>query len=398
MSDPPLFDPARHEPPIQERWSEAVARAAIARIADDALAAFEGERGWPTHPLDEPHAPGDRYQMLYLGAGGVIWALARLAELGAIEPLRTDFRAYLPGLIARNRETPEVVASGTASYLMGDSGLLLLQWKLTRDAEVADRLFDTVAGNLHHPTQEALWGSPGSLLAAIHMAEQTAEPRWAGLLEQGLRVLWTQRVLDDAHGVWLWQQRMYGDTTRYLGAGHGFAGNVYPALRGAALLPADLVADFAAAAFDALSPLALRSADGLVSWHAMADRAVGRVPLVQDCHGAPGTVCRLAAAPREARWDDLLRGAAELTWRAGPLVKGGGLCHGTAGNGYALLKLWRRSGDAVWLDRARAFAMHAIAQVDRAHSEYGTGRYSLWTGDVGVALYLWSCLWSYASS
>ena len=394
MSEQALFDPARHEPLTKERWSEPVARAAIARIADDALAAFEGERGWPTHPLDEPHAPGYRYQMLYFGAGGVIWALARLAEVGAIEPLRIDFRAYLPDLFARNRETPEVAKNGTASYLMGDSGLLLLQWKLTRDPQVADRLFETVASNLRHPTQEALWGSPGSLLAAIHMAEQTADPRWAALLEQGLRVLWAQRTFDEPHGAWLWQQQMYGDTTRYLGAAHGYVGNVYPALRGAALLPADLVAEFATGALDTLSPLALRSADGLINWHPRADRVrvIGRVPLMHDCHGAPGTVCRLASAPREPRWDALLRGAAELTWRAGPLAKGGGLCHGTAGNGYALLKLWRRSGDDVWLDRARTFAMHVIAQVDRAHSEHRAGRYSLWTGDVGVALYLWSCI------
>ncbi|MGH2997538.1 MAG: lanthionine synthetase C family protein, partial [Gaiellaceae bacterium] len=63
-----------------------------------------------------------------------------------------------------------------------------------------------------------------------------------------------------------------------------------------------------------------------------------------------------------------------------------------AGNGYAFLKLLRRTGDERWLDRARAFAMHAIGQVDRARSAHGHGHYSLWTGDIGVALYLSSCL------
>ncbi|MEO8739330.1 MAG: lanthionine synthetase LanC family protein [Casimicrobiaceae bacterium] len=37
-----------------------------------------------------------------------------------------------------------------------------------------------------------------------------------------------------------------------------------------------------------------------------------------------------------------------------PLNKGAGLCHGTAGNGYALLKFYRRTGDAIWLERARS--------------------------------------------
>jgi hypothetical protein len=36
--------------------------------------------------------------------------------------------------------------------------------------------------------------------------------------------------------------------------------------------------------------------------------------------------------------------------------------------------------------------MHAIAQVERDRADYGRGRYSLWTGDVGAALYLRSCL------
>ena len=48
--------------------------------------------------------------------------------------------------------------------------------------------------------------------------------------------------------------------------------------------------------------------------------------------------------------------------------------------------------DAVWLGRARAFAMTAITQFRVARDGYGQGRYSLWTGDVGLAIYLWDCL------
>ena len=42
--------------------------------------------------------------------------------------------------------------------------------------------------------------------------------------------------------------------------------------------------------------------------------------------------------------------------------KGAGLCHGTSGNGYALLKTFERTGDERWLERARRFAVHALAQ------------------------------------
>ena len=87
--------------------------------------------------------------------------------------------------------------------------------------------------------------------------------------------------------------------------------------------------------------------------------------------------------------EDLLLAGAELVWRAGPptLEKGPGICHGTAGNGYALLAAFARTGDEKWLARARRFAAHALEQVER-----GDGRYSLWTGDIGAAVFAADCL------
>ena len=97
-------------------------------------------------------------------------------------------------------------------------------------------------------------------------------------------------------------------------------------------------------------------------------------------------------APHDEQLTELLLAGGELTWQAGPLKKGANLCHGTAGNGYAFLKLFERTGDQLWLDRARGFAMHAAEQVEQARAQYGRGRYTLWTGDLGSALYLHDCL------
>jgi len=88
----------------------------------------------------------------------------------------------------------------------------------------------------------------------------------------------------------------------------------------------------------------------------------------------------------------LLEAGAALTWRAGPLAKGSNLCHGTGGNGFAFLKLHALTGAPIWLERARAFAMAAIDQQRAARAEHGRGRYSLWTGDIGLACYLHECL------
>lgn len=387
-----LFDSARHEALDGAPWSDEAARQAVVRICADALATFSPAELWPAHPLDEPDTPERRHAMLYFGAGGVIWALEHLRRSGAISG-DFDFRATAATLVDRNRELIDTWDDARGSFPMGDTGLQLLHWQFSRDAALADALFASVEANLHHKTQEALWGSPGSLLASLHMAEATGEPRWRDQLERGLRILWDAMVFDAELGGWLWVQDMYGRQTRYLGAGHGFAANVFPVLRGATMLPPALCDAYLERAWQTLDATAVR--DGVcVNWLPLHD-PTGAPPkrwLVQDCHGAPGMVCRLAGAPRTRDWDRMLIGAGDMTWLAGPLEKGVGLCHGTAGNGYALLKLWRRTGDAIWLDRARAFAMHAIEQVERFAARTGQTRHSLWTGDIGVALFAWGCI------
>ena len=143
----------------------------------------------------------------------------------------------------------------------------------------------------------------------------------------------------------------------------------------------------------AISRHALRD-DGLAQWPPSLEEAGTPKKLrTQWCHGAPGIVSSLASlAPGDEELTALLEAGGELTWRAGPLAKGAGLCHGTGGNGYAFLKLLDRTGDERWLDRARRFAMHAAEQVERTRAEYGRGRYTLFTGDLGAALYLQGCV------
>ena len=114
---------------------------------------------------------------------------------------------------------------------------------------------------------------------------------------------------------------------------------------------------------------------------------------MQWCHGAPGVVTSLAGlAEDDVGLSELMLSGGELTWTAGPLQKGASVCHGTAGNGYAFLKLFELTQDELWLERARMFATHALLQVRHARSTYGRGRHSLWTGDLGLAVYASQCV------
>ena len=389
----PLFEPARHEALAAPPWSDAAARAAITRIATAAADALD-PRGRLAHPLDDG-APDARYLDLYQGSGGVLWALHRLGEAGDFDAGGIDFAAALADLPERNRAALAGGLHGTASFLLGDAGLLLLRWRLAGgDDADAQALFGVVEGNLHNPVREALWGNPGTLLAAIHLAEAAGAERWAALVRRGAEAIVDDMEPEPGTGRWVWVQDLYGRRGVLLGAGHGFAGNLYALLRAAPWLPADRLAGVLERSLATLESSALRSADGaLANWPPALDAGVDRKRLVQDCHGAPGIVCRLAdGVPRTPAWDALLRAAGELTWRAGPLAKGPSLCHGTAGSAWAFLKLWRRFGEPAWRERAQAFAMHAVAQVEAARARHGRARDALWTGDLGVACLLSACL------
>jgi lantibiotic modifying enzyme len=207
----------------------------------------------------------------------------------------------------------------------------------------------------------------------------------------------TEHLLSEWHssrnGAFLWTQHLCGEVVEYLGAAHGFAGNAHALLRAAPLLSAARRADL----YQRCAETAAKTATvegALANWPPVAGEPGRSNWLVQWCHGAPGVVVGLAAVPLgfDGRLDALLAAGGELIWQAGPLENGCGLCHGSAGNGYAFLKLYRRTGDAKWLERARSFAMHAIAQSARMRARYGRGRYTLWTGDPGLAVYLWDCV------
>ena len=260
---------------------------------------------------------------------------------------------------------------------MGESGPLLAAWRVDPSAELADRLLARVRENADSEAVEIMWGAPGTMLAARAMLDWTGEERWAEAWRESAEAVWDAR---DADG--LWTNRLYGETFRSLGPPHGLVGNVL-VLRGGGLLAPDRVESLEQETAAILERLAVTE-DGLANWPRREGAAPGL--RLQWCDGAPGIVTATAPYLDE----ELLLAGAELTWQAGPpgMEKGPALCHGTAGNGYAFLKAFERTGDELWLDRARRFAVHALGQVARR----GHGRYSLWTGDVGAALYAADCL------
>ena len=370
-----LYDPARHEALQAIPWDEARVRAAIENIVADTEARFSPDGYWPLHPrdVDGDEDPTQPATGLYYGACGVIWALHYLQSVGAAK-LSRHYGNELDTLLLRNRAALKAFGDDgeEASYFMGDTPILMLAQGNQPTAARADALAALIEGNVDHPARELMWGSPGTLLAALFLHQRdTADARWAALFRATAAKLWSQLQWSHEHECAYWTQDLYGRQSTYLDAVHGFVATASPLIRGRHLLDAPAWNDWQQCIVNTIQRTA--TWDGaMANWRTVVDTSAGQPPrlLMQFCHGAPGFVVCLADMP-DTDLDALLIAAGEATWAAGPLTKGSNLCHGTGGNGYALLKLFERTGDAMWLERARAFAMHAIAQMQADAQQYG---------------------------
>jgi lanthionine synthetase-like protein len=357
-----LYEPSAFEPLIDERWDEARARDGITAIVADADEAFDPDGLWPAHEWDGYNAPLP-LKNLYVGAAGVIWALDDLQRRGFAEPT-LDLSAATLRTLELWRAAPDYVAGEVlpeppeSALLTGETGILLVACRLGHPLE--DDLRHRIRANLANEAEDLMWGIPGTLVAAVAMG-------WDDLARESAAALASRRDPDGP-----WTQELWGTSFRGIGTVHGLAGNVR------ALLQVDdprnerLRADSAAA----LARAASRE-DGLANWSSEAK--------LQWCAGAPGIV----SAARDYLDEELLLAGAELVWQAGApgAEKGHGICHGTSGNGFALLAAFERTQDELWLDRARRFAVQALAQAAGM-----PGRYSLFTGGAGTALFAAACL------
>jgi hypothetical protein len=181
----------RHRALAQDVWNELAVRAVIEEIAADAIDQFDPDMFWPGHPSDD--GVGDGNPSFYTGAAGVIWALDYLNRIGAIG-VAEDFRPVLPRLLERtiaafeNNSPADYGKHG--SLLKGDMGAALLAMRLAPTSSLADLVHRRAEANMGLPIRELMWGMPGSMLAAIHMAGMTKETRWRGLFEmQAARLL-----------------------------------------------------------------------------------------------------------------------------------------------------------------------------------------------------------------
>jgi len=387
-----LFDQKRHETLTSQPWSTELVIKEIDTIVADINNSIMTDSSWPTHPLDaESYASDSPKWASYAGAAGVVLAMQILKRYGYNA---NDYSSQLTIIYSSYIKNPDVQVE--PGLQLGELGILIpLLLAQPNNENAKNKLIQAMQKTVDLPLYEVTSGQTGMMHAALHLYRKTNEQCWRDVYIDGAQSLLTHWQQDKNTKQWLWPSTVFGPLRHYYGACHGIVANANILLQGIDLLNESLKETIVERTVSTLR-LSAKESGRMANWQLCTKPDIEKV-LVQWCHGGAGIVTAMAATTQSLSKDSLaldllLKKTGELIWQAGPLKKGSNICHGTAGNGYAFLYLYKRWGDSIWLERARQFAMHAIVQCQSDRAFYKQGRYSLWTGDAGLAIYLHHCL------
>ncbi|WP_445398559.1 class IV lanthionine synthetase LanL [Streptomyces sp. LE64] len=378
----------------QDRSEESheVIQAAVAGIVDhlvDSITPQDDRRLWPVSTTAGETDPCTVQQ----GAAGVLAVLTRYFELTG------DPR--LPALISTAghwiaaRTGTRSVRSGLHFGGRGTAWALYEAGRAVDDRTLTDHAVAVALApqdpTLHH---DITHGWAGSGLAAAHLWHRTGDARFAEAVVEAADRL-TTAVRRDPTGV-SWPVPAEAASAepgkRYLGFAHGASGIGCFLLTAADVSRRREHLDLATAVGERLVADAV-TIGGAVQWPAQS----ADVPTAPYwCHGSAGIgsfLSRLWRVTGDERFGDLARGAAravvERASRA-PLTQ----CHGLAGNGDFLLDLAEATGDTA--HRAHAADLARLIVSERAHrnghvvfpNEYGDVSTGWSDGSAGILAFL----------
>ncbi|MEU9450408.1 class IV lanthionine synthetase LanL [Streptomyces sp. NPDC048277] len=382
----PAAGPARTDEP------DAVTQAAVTGMVNhlvDSMTPADDRRLWPVSTLAGETDPCTVQQ----GAAGVLAVLTRYFELTGDPRLpelissagnwiaaRTDTRSIRPGLHFGGR--------GIA-WALYDAGRAVDDRALTDHALALATapLESTLSHDITH-------GSAGSGLAAAHLWHRTGDPRLAELVVDAADRLAAAAQPEPSGVSWPVPAEAVSEEAgkRYLGFAHGTAGIGCFLLTAAAVSGRPEHMDLAMAAGEHLVANAVMVGQA-AQWPAQATD----VPTAPYwCHGSAGIgsfLVRLWQRTGDKRFGDLAHGATHaVVERASRAAVA--QCHGLAGNGDFLLDMADATGDPAYRAMAEDHARLIVSE--RAHrdshvvfpNEYGDVSTSWSDGSAGILAFL----------
>ena len=338
--------------------------------------------------------PGPPPTPLYHGAAGVIWALHYLQALRA-SPSERRFDAEVAPLLARHRAWLAAALPGdeTAAYLIGETPILMMAQAHAPTEERAEQIERLIDGNIESPTRELMWGCAG------HDARGVVHARTHWRVRAGRSCFAAQRERcgrncsgRTEHECSLLDAGPLRHQHTFIDAVHGFVGTASPLIRGRHLLD-DASGPSGNACIANTVRRCATSKQGLANWRARLTQPEGRTArmLMQFCHGSPGfIVCLGRLSERRARRP--AAGGGEATWLPGPLDERLERLPRHRRQRLRVPEVVRAYRRRDWLERARAFAMHAIGQTQADAAATVTCATRCGPATSGSRSILWDCI------
>jgi serine/threonine-protein kinase len=372
------------KPPLQRGRGRMMSKELIARLDAEDIAGFK-------LPTEIPQCS------ITYGAAGVAYALYRVAcarddaaLLSAADAwaVRAARMADQPDAFANDQLDLDESRIGHASVYYARPGIYLVQALIAQamgnEASLAEAIRSYVSAC--QPPGECLdltLGQAGILIGCALLSDAVGLSPWRAVADHPARQLVDlgQSALRKVSIVS--EEDSFGRSD-YLGIAHGRAGMCY-----AALLWSEVCGDtppaYVRKELEKLVEAARDYGRG-IRWptkYGNDKGALGVSYMESWCHGTPGYVHLWTAAYRafgEARYLQIAERAAWTAWEA--LESVGSLCCGDTGRAYALLNLFRHTGDQEWALRAMALSERAI---EICYRDPRTN-YSLFQGALGAAV------------
>jgi serine/threonine-protein kinase len=337
------------------------------------------------------------YRLACASDDAELLALADVWSMRSVREIDSEGGFYNPdfGL------TPEVV--GRRSLYHSPAGVYVVQALIAKsrgDIEGQCAATEAFIQFSRRPCRQIdlTLGSAGLLLGCVFLLDALKDPSRASLTApQVARLKARGSEIED-----MLRQTMDGygpirdsKELRNLGIAHGWAGLLYAMLCWCAAagepLPGLMMERLHQLA-DCAEPVS-RGLQWKVNLGGGRHAAAGGGSMSGWCNGSAGYVFLWSEAHKATgvrRYLELAEGAAWNAWET--RVDTGNLCCGLAGQSYALLNLFRHTGDSIWLRRARELAELAAEAVVTMRSRDSKGfeldlrPESLYKGDVGVAV------------
>jgi hypothetical protein len=385
---------------LEDRHAQAASGAAARLLGEVLERVGPGGSGLTGAQLDAPTAS------VAAGAAGIAYMLVRIARIHGEPALVEHAGRWLDQAEAEARRPRGFLNPGlgltadslgqTSPYhaLSGIAAVRALMAQALGDARSRQMAIQRFVG-----ASQPLAGDPdltlgrcgtvlvsALLLEALPMKDDRDRSLLLDLGDRALRSTW-QQVAEFA-------PIQQGSPGLNLGIAHGWAGVLYATLLWH-LIAACRLPEGALERLKQLAACADPVGRG-ARWKLTLDAPGARrgVPTPGWCNGSAGFVHLWTLAFRVLGEPEFLVLAEQAAWNAWQERWASGvLCCGLAGQAYALLSLYHCTGANDWLERARVLADLAAARLVAARSEPadlrpsdGISRWSLYRGDVGVAL------------